>query len=128
MTYFLCGVQVEVEDAAARMEQIDRLFQSWREDLAGAHLGRPREVWRLFAENPFWKVKGIAEELGVACMTGLSAVERLQATGIVSPVGSVRRNRVYCARNMLCVLDAHGAVSRPVLNEPSPHKRDGNER
>ena len=101
LVYFLRGVQVEVEDAVARMGQIDRLFESWREVLAGAHLGRPREVLRLFAENPFWSVKGIAEELGVAYTTGLRSVERLQAAGIVSPVGSTRRSRVYCARDML---------------------------
>ena len=128
LTYFLRGVQIEAEDAIARMEQIDRLFEAWREELAGAHSGRPREVLRLFAENPFWSATGIAEELGVAYTTGLRAVERLQAAGIVSPVGSAKRNRVYCARDMLEVLEAPRAAGRFVPNEPSPHKHYGNER
>ena len=128
LTYFLRGVQIEAEDAIARMEQIDRLFEAWREELAGAHSGRPREVLRLFAENPFWSATGIAEELGVAYTTGLRAVERLQAAGIVSPVGSAKRNRVYCARDMLEVLEAPRAAGRSVPNEPSPHKHYGNER
>ena len=110
LTYFLRGVQTQAEDAVERMEQIDGLLEDWREELAGVQLGRPREVLRLFAENPFWTVKGVAEELGVAYTTAQRAIERLQAAGIVSPVGSAKRNRVYCARDMLEVLDAPRAV------------------
>jgi len=72
--------------------------------------------------------KGIAEEFDVVCTTGQRAVERLQAAGIVSPVGSAKRSRVYCARDMLEVLEAPRAAGRSVLNETSPHKRYGNER
>ena len=67
---------------------------------------------RLFVENPFWTVGGIAGELGVAYTTAQRAVERLQAAGIVSPVGAAKRNRVYCARDMLDVLEAPRAAGR----------------
>ena len=120
LSYFLRGVQSQAEDAVERMEQIDGLLEDWREELAGVQMGRPREVLRLFAENPFWTVRGIAEELGVAYTTAQRAVERLQVAGIVSPVGSAKRNRVYCARDMLAVLEAPRAAARSLPEAPPP--------
>ncbi|MCY4558924.1 MAG: Fic family protein [Chloroflexi bacterium] len=119
LSYFLRGVKIQAEDAVERMDQIDGLLEDWREELAGVQLGRPREVLRLFAENPFWTVKGVAEELGVAYTTAQRAVERLQVAGIVSPVGSAKRNRVYCSRDMLAVLEAPRAAARS-LPEATP--------
>ena len=107
-------------DPFERMEQIDGLLEEWRDEFAGVQLGRPREVLRLFAENPFWTVRGVAEELGVAYTTAQRAVERLQGSGIVSPVGSAKRNRVYCARDMLAVLEAPRAAARSLPEAPPP--------
>ena len=118
LRYFLHGVKVQAEDAVERMEQIDGLLEDWREELAGVQLARPREVLRLFAENPFWTVRGIAEELGVAYTTAQRAVERLQVAGIVSLAGSAKRNRVYCARDMLEVLEAPRAAARSLPETP----------
>ena len=119
LSYFLRGVQAQAEDAVERMEQIDGLLEDWREELAGVQMGRPREVLRLFAENPFWTMKGVAEELGVAYTTAQRAVERLQVAGIVTPVGSAKRNRVYCARDMLEALEAPRSAARS-LPEATP--------
>ena len=112
LIYFLRGVRVQAEDAIDRMEEIDGLFEDWREALAGVQSGRPEEVLRLFVENPFWTAGGIAEELGVAYTTARRAIERLQAAGIVSQTGTSKRNRVYCARQMLEVLEAPQATPR----------------
>ena len=60
----------------------------------------------LFVENPFWSVRGLAQILGVAYTTARRAVDRLEAAGIVTLVGEAKRNRVYCARAVLEVLDA----------------------
>ena len=83
-----------------------------REALAGVQSGRPVEVLRLFIGNPFWTASGIAEELGVAYTTARRAIERLEVAGIVSQTGTSRRNRVYCAREMLEVLEAPQAAGR----------------
>ena len=112
LAYFLRGVQVQAEDAVERMEEIDGLFEKWREALAGVQTGRPVEVLRLFVENPFWTAGGIAEELGVAYTTARRAIERLEEAGIVSQTGTSKRNRVYCAREMLEVLQAPQAARR----------------
>ena len=112
LTYFLRGVQVQAEDAIDRMEEIDGLFENWRKALAGVQSGRPETVLRLFIGNPFWTAGGIAKELGVAYTTARRAIERLEAAGIVSLVGAGKRNRVYCAREMLKVLEAPHAAPR----------------
>ena len=43
---------------------------------AGVQSARPEEALRLFVENPFWTVGGIAGELGVAYTTAQRAVDR----------------------------------------------------
>ena len=95
------------------MEEIDGLFEDWRGALAGIQSGRPEGVLRLFVENPYWTVRGIAQELDVAYTTARRAIDRLEAAGVVSPVGDARRNRVYCARDMLDILIAPRAAGRP---------------
>ena len=120
LLYFLRGVHIQAQDAVDRMDEIDGLFEHWREELAGVQSTRPEEALRLFVENPFWTVGGIAGELGVAYTTAQRAIERLQAAGIVSPVGAAKRNRIYCARDMLEVLEAPRAAGRSVPNAPAP--------
>ena len=94
------------------MEEIDRLFEEWQEALAGVQTGRPEEVLRLFIGNPFWTARGIAEALGVAYTTARRAIDRLEAAGIVSQTGTSKRNRIYCAREMLDVLQAPQAFAK----------------
>lgn len=60
----------------------------------------------LFAQNPFWTVKGLAESLGVAFAIAQRMVDRLESAGIVTRTGEAKRNRVYCARAMLEILEA----------------------
>ena len=55
--------------------------------------------------------------------TAQRAVERLRLAGIISPVGSAKRNRVYCARDMLEVLEAPRAAARTLPEAPPPSAR-----
>ena len=113
LIYFLRGVRLQADDAVDRMEEIDGLFEDWRKELAGIQSGRPEKVLRLFVENPYWTVGGIAKELDVAFTTARLAIDRLEIAGVVSPIGDARRNRVYCAREMLDNLTAPRATGRP---------------
>lgn len=106
LIYFLRGVRDQAEDALARIQRINDLLVSWREQLAGIQAGRPEQVLNLFVENPFWTVGGLGAALNVAYTTARRAVDRLEEAGIVSLVGAVKRNRSYCARAMLEVLAA----------------------
>lgn len=55
---------------------------------------------------------GIAKELGVAYTTARRVIDRLKAVSIVSLVGVAKGNRVYCAQEMLEVLEAPHAAGR----------------
>ena len=112
LVYFLTGVSTQAEDALARIQDIDDLHERWQEELAGVQSGRPEQVLRLFVENPFRTVRGIAQELDVAYTTARRAIDRLEEAGIVSLVGPGKRNRVYCARAMLDVLEAPHAAGK----------------
>ena len=115
LIYFLRGVWSQAEDAVARIQLIDDLFERWSGDLAGVQSKRAQEAMKLFVANPFWTVGGLAQVLKVAYTTARRAVERLQAAGIVSLFEPAKRNRVYCARAMLEILEAPQAV-RPATS------------
>ena len=105
LIYFLEGVRSQAEDALARIERIDTLLQNWLDEYADAWPGRVEEVLGLFVENPFWTVREIARRLDVAYTTARRAVDRLEDSGIVSPIDERKRNRVYCARAVLTALE-----------------------
>lgn len=105
LIYFLEGVRSQAEDALARIEHIDAVYESWSGDLAGVASGRLQAVLRLFVERPFWTVGDIAGRLGVAYTTARRAVGRLEDAGIVTPYGNAKRNRVYCAHAILEALE-----------------------
>ncbi len=106
LIYFLRGVRLQASDALERIEHIDILFDSWRDDLGKVLSPRLEEVLGHFVENPFWTVGEIGKTLGVAYTTARRAVDRLEEAGIVSLSEASRRNRVYCARAVLAALDA----------------------
>ena len=119
LTYFLRGVAIQAEDAIGRIQRIDELFQHWSEQLAGIQSGQSEKVLELFVENPFWTVREIAQRLAVAYTTARRALDRLESAGIVTLIGDARRNRVYCARAMLEVLEAPSTPRQNDHREPT---------
>ena len=105
LIYFLRGVAVEAEDATRRIRRIDALVAKWRRLLTGEKSRLPETLLALFTENPFWTTTRVAKRLDVAFTTAGRAIDRLQAAGIVAPVGGARRNRLYCAEAMLTLLE-----------------------
>lgn len=59
----------------------------------------------LFTENPYWSVGSLSERLGVAFSTAQRAMDRIESLGVVSIVGETRRNRIYCAWDILEALE-----------------------
>jgi len=105
INYFLTGTTSQAEDALARIQRIDEQLARWREKLAGASSRVPERAIDLFAENPFWTMNKLAERLRVAFTTAQRAVDRLESAGIVSLASEGKRNRVYCARTILAILE-----------------------
>ncbi len=110
--YFLDGVARQSEDALNRAEQVNSLLGDWRRRLAGAPSPAAAQLVDLLAENPYATVRRAASRLGIAFTTAQRAVERLRAASIVTQVGEGRRDRVYCATDLLRILEAPSAPAR----------------
>jgi len=111
LDYFLRGVGDQAEDALSRIQRIDELLAGWRRELSGATSRLPERALELFTENPFWSVGNLAKRAGVAFTTAQRAIDRMESAGIVTLATEARRNRVYCARAILEILEEAPRVS-----------------
>ncbi|HEX9669215.1 MAG TPA: Fic family protein [Thermoanaerobaculia bacterium] len=105
LAYFLTGAAQQADDALGRIRRIDDLLLRWREQLTKSPSRLPEKAIELFTENPYWTVSKLAERLGVAFTTAQRAIDRLEAAGIVALASEAKRNRVYCARSILEILE-----------------------
>lgn len=105
LQYFLAGVARQSEDALSRAGQINGLLDGWHRAVAGSSSKAPARLIDLLAENPFWTVKGAAERLKVAFTTAQRAIQLLESLGILRRTTDAKRDRVYCARAILDVLE-----------------------
>jgi cell filamentation protein, protein adenylyltransferase len=103
--YFLNGVSRQSEDVLSRASRINALLDQWRLAVAGGASPTPTALVELLGENPFWTITGAAEHLGVAYTTAKRAVERLVDASILTPLTDAKRDRVYCARAILDILE-----------------------
>lgn len=103
--YFLLGVARMSEDALSRAGRINAKLAEWQKTVAGESTKTPLRMVELLAANPFITAKGSVEKLGVAFTTAQRAIERLQRRGIVQQVGAAKRDRVYCAKTLLDILE-----------------------
>ena len=105
LEYFLLGVARMSEDALSRATRINQLLARWQKAVSGESSKAPLRVVELLGANPFITIKGAAEKLDVAFTTAQRAIERLERAAIVSPVSEAKRDRVYCAKALLDVLE-----------------------
>jgi len=105
LEYFLNGVARQSEDAVSRAERINSRLAEWRLQLAGTASKVPAMLLDLIAANPFITVTKAAENLGVAYTTAQRGISKLEALSILSQMGDARRGRVYCAKEVLDILE-----------------------
>ncbi len=116
LDYFLRGVAGQAEDALDRIQRIVALLVDWRKRITKAPSRLPEHALDLFVENPFWTVNKLAARLDVAFTTAQRAIDRLDAAGVVTLATAAKRNRVYCARAILEILE-----EPPHLPHPGRH-------
>jgi Fic family protein len=105
LQYFLNGVARQAEDALGRAERINGHLAEWRVAAAGTSSRVPLSLVDQLAANPFLTIKGAARRLGVAFTTAQRAVARLEALSIVKEVSHAKRDRVYCAKALMDILE-----------------------
>ena len=103
--YFLLGVARMSEDALSRATRINDILMKWRSEMALESTKTPLRVVEMLSANPFVTTNGVARELKIAFTTAQRAIERLEGNGIVSQTSDARRNKVYCARTLLDILE-----------------------
>ena len=105
LEYFLLAVARMSEDAINRAGRINAKLAQWQKDVTGESTKTPMQALELLAANPFTTAKGLAQKLGVAFTTAQRAIERLERLGIVQQTGTAKRDRVYCAKALLEILE-----------------------
>ena len=104
--YFLRGVIRQSIDAVQRAERIYRLMAKWRAKVAGSGSAVPSALIDLLAENPYCSAKAVAKRLDIAFTTAQRGIDVLIQASILTQAGDSKRDRVYCAKRLLDVLDA----------------------
>ncbi len=118
LEYFLGGVARQAEDALSRTHRLNQRLAQWRLDAAGLPSRTPVLLLDMLAVNPFITVTKAVEKLGVAFTTVQRAIDRLESLSILTRVGQAKRDRVYCAKELLAILDepARLASTQPLRN------------
>lgn len=105
LQYFCNGVARQAEDALSRAERINALLEKWRTEAAGDSSTTPAKLLDLIGSNPYLTPRGAEEKLGVAYNTAADGIRRLERRGIVTKMGDSQRDRVFCAQEILAILE-----------------------
>lgn len=109
--YFLSGVARQSEDATSRAFRINQLLDTWRTKTAGLSTAIANRLIDELASNPFMTITRMAESMEVSYTTVQRAVEKLEKLGIVHKVSGSKRNRVYCAKAILAILEEPAKIT-----------------
>ncbi len=105
LEYFLNGVARQSEDAVSRAARINDLLARWRKAIAPRATPNALLLLDMVAENPFVTIKGVAKRLKVAFTTAQRAIDRLRRAKILDLTTDSRRDRIFCAREILSILE-----------------------
>jgi Fic family protein len=105
LIYFLNGVAVQSEDVLSRAERINELLNQWRIAVASGGSQVPADMVQHFAVNPYFTTNKIAEILGIAYSTAQRGVQKLEAAGVIKKINDSKRDKVYCATEILGILE-----------------------
>ncbi|QMV45929.1 Fic family protein [Wolbachia pipientis] len=104
-SYFLNGVVLQSLDALSRAERINILIANWQTEVSSKTEGVASNIVRYLAVNPYFTIRKVVENLGVVFTTAQRAIVKLEDLGIVSQTSQGKRDRVYCATDILNILE-----------------------
>lgn len=105
LIYFLNGVARQSEDALSRTERINELLARWRDELVGTSSKVPLLLLDSLAANPYLTARGVEKKYKIAYNTAMRAIAVLQKHGIVAPTTKAKRDRVFCSKALLDILE-----------------------
>ena len=86
-------------------KRINALITNWQTQVGAQTEGIIQEMIKYLAVNPYFTTKKIVERFGIAFTTAQRAIEKLKGLGIVTQSSQGKRDRVYCALQILSVLE-----------------------
>ena len=96
MRFFLTGIFTQSKDAIARIQNLLRLRESYRERLQSARTAaRLLQVVDLLFARPVLTIRQVEAELEVDYPSARRYVDRLAGDGILTEVTGGSRNRIY---------------------------------
>lgn len=110
--YFLSGIALQTEDVLSRTEKINDLLNRWKLQVASASSNIPVLIVEYFAVNPYLTVKKITEELKIAYSTAQRGIQKLERVNIIQQINSSKRDKVYCAKEILTILEEPTRISK----------------
>src|SRR3989338_1343885 len=104
-SYFLNGIALQSLDVLSRAERINTLIMNWQIMVGTQTDSVVQGIIKYLAVNPYFTATKIAKNLDVAYTTAQRAIQKLETLGIVSQSEQVKRNKVYCATEILSILE-----------------------
>lgn len=114
LIYFLNGVAVQSEDALSRAERINNLLNQWKLQVASGSSSVSVDIVDHFAVNPYLTIKKIADELEIAYSTAERGVRKLLSENIIKQVNDGKRDKVFCATELLSILEEAAKIHADV--------------
>ncbi|MBI5361430.1 MAG: Fic family protein [Planctomycetes bacterium] len=105
LKYFIRGVAEQAKTAEETGHKILNLQKKYRQKLEEISLTTHAfHVLDMLFLNPYVSLPGISEHLKIAWPTAKASVERLMQLGILEEISNRKRNRIYCAKELLNML------------------------
>lgn len=115
LIYFLNGVALQATDALSRIERINELIKQWQNKIPRTRSVQLFTIIQQLAANPFITAKGLAKTHKIAFTTAQRIIQQLESFGIVTQVSEGERNRLYCAKQVLAILDEPTVITMHVV-------------
>lgn len=104
LIYFLKGVAIQSNDVLLRATRINTLLSEWLSKVSDFSSQTPIKIVEYLARNPFLTTGKVASHFNIAFTTAQRAIKKLEECDILSEVSESKRDRVYCAKKVLEIL------------------------
>ena len=105
LIYFLNGVSIQTEDVLSRTERINTLLNMWKLQVANSTSNVPVLIVEQFAINPYLTINKLTKDLQIAYSTAQRGIQRLEKAKIIKQTNTGKRDKVYCATEILTILE-----------------------
>lgn len=105
LEYFLNGISRQAQDALNRITKMIATVEKWKNFFTGKADKNCLLLIDDLMANPFMTVNGVAKKHKMAFPTAQRAIDKLKKRKILKQANDAKRNRIYCARVILNILE-----------------------